>query len=184
VKRLALRAAALVTLAVLAGCGSASPANTAHTDTQLGITASLALSGAVQGTVTVDNDGSSLDAGRMGCTQPDISGEVPFGILFLGHVTGQAAASLEVSITQTQSTANSANPNIDVTFPDPTDTTEIDLQQGGIEWDTATSGTVSIHLDGTTETGTVDAQVTGGATVPGPVTTVHISGTWSCTITT
>jgi hypothetical protein len=177
-------AATIIALAVLAGCDSASPVITGHPDTDIGITASLALSGALEGTVTVDNDGSSLDSGRMGCTQPDISGEVPFGILFLGHLAGQAAGSLEVSITQTQSAANSADPNISVTFPDPTHATTVDLQQGGIDWGSATSGTVSMHLDGTTETGTVDAQITGGATVPGPVTTVHLSGTWSCTITT
>jgi hypothetical protein len=142
------------------------------------------MSGALQGAVTVDSDGSSLDASRMGCTQPDISGEIPFGILFLGHLPGQAASSLQVSIAQTQSAANVANPHISVTFPDTTNAMDIDLQQGGIKWSTATSGTLTIDLSGTTETGTVDAEISGGATVPGPVTTLHITATWSCTITT
>jgi hypothetical protein len=165
-------------------CGSTSVANTAHPVNNLGITASLTMSGALLGAVTVDNDGSSLDAGRMGCTQPDISGEIPFGILFLGHLPGQAASTLQVSIAQTQSSANVANPHIKVTFPDAAEATDVDVQQGGVEWGTATSGTLSIDLSGTTETGTVDAEISGGASVPGPVTTLHISGTWSCTITT
>jgi hypothetical protein len=71
-----------------------------------------------------------------------------------------------------------------VTSPDAANATDIDVQHDGVEWNKATSGTMSIDLSGTTETCAVDAEITGGADAPGLVTTLHVSGTWSCTITT
>jgi hypothetical protein len=170
-------------MAGCSGASTASPPASPDINGGTGITASLVLSGALQGAVSIDDDGSSLDLGRMGCTQPDLSGEVAFGILFQGHLPGQAASSVEINIAQTQSTANVANPHIHITFPDPANVADIDIEQNGFAWNTATYGTLSINLSGTTETGAVNAEVSQGTGTAGVAADVGISGSWSCTIT-
>jgi hypothetical protein len=163
---------------------SGSPSDTPSTGNENvgpGITSTLVLSGALQGAVSVDNDGSSLDTGQIGCTQPDLSGEVPFGFIFQGHLPGQPIAGLEVSIAQTQSASNVADPHIKVTFPNPANAADILIADNGYQWNTATYGTLTIDLSGTTETGTVNAEVSSGPGATGAATQVGISGSWHCT---
>jgi hypothetical protein len=144
-----------------------------------GITESLTLSGAVQGQVAYDNNGNSLGLGRAGCTKPNLSSEEPFGILFLGHLPGQAGASLEVNIAQSASAANVANPHVSLTFPNVTNSVDINVDQGTSQWGNTLSGTLTINLSGQTETGAVDANVQGGSS-SGSTTQIHVAGNWSC----
>jgi hypothetical protein len=183
--RAGLRASVIVVGIAMAACGesTATPSESPEINGGTGITASLVLSGALQGEVSIDDDGSSLDIGRMGCTQPDLSGEVAFGILFQGHLPGQPASSVEINIAQTQSTQNVANPHLHITFPDAANVADIDIEQNGSAWNTARYGTLSINLSGTTETGAVNAEVSQGTGAADVATEVGISGSWSCTIT-
>jgi hypothetical protein len=175
--------AALGLAATMVAC-SGSPSDTPSTGNENvgpGITSTLVLTGALQGAVSIDNDGSSLDTGQIGCTQPDLSGEVPFGFILQGHLPGQPVASLEVNIAQTQSTSNVADPHIKVTFPNAANAADILIADNGFQWNTATFGTLTIDLSGTIETGTVNAEVTTGSGATGAANEVGISGSWRCT---
>ncbi|MGD0194469.1 MAG: hypothetical protein ABSC35_06375 [Candidatus Dormibacteria bacterium] len=181
----------LALTAAIAACGSSSgsgPASNSGSSNSgsssgasggSGVTESLTLSGALQGEVTYDNGASSLGLGRAGCTKPDLSSGEPFGILFLGHLPGQADASLEINIAQSASAANVASPHVSLTFPDAADSVDINVAQGSGKWGYTASGTLSINLSGATETGAVDADVQ-GSSASGATTQIHVAGNWSC----
>jgi hypothetical protein len=183
--------ATLTLTAAIAACGSSSgsgPATNGGSSNNgsssgasggSGVTESLTLSGALQGQVTYDNGGSSLGLARAGCTKPDLSSGQPFGILFLGHLPGQADASLEVNIAQSASAANVASPHVSLTYPDAADSVDINISQGSGKWGYTMSGTLSINVSGGTETGAVDADVQ-GSSASGSSTQIHVAGNWSC----
>jgi hypothetical protein len=174
----------LALTAAIAACGSSSgsgPASNSGSSNSgsssgasggSGVTESLTLSGALHGA-------SSLGLGRAGCTKPDLSSGEPFGILFLGHLPGQADASLEINIAQSASAANVASPHVSLTFPDAADSVDINVAQGSGKWGYTASGTLSINLSGATETGAVDADVQ-GSSASGATTQIHVAGNWSC----